>query len=203
MLYGGNAVRFAVTALIAAFVLAGCGSSSNGGTTAVSTPAPPVSSPAPKLAAAHHHHLRPACSRRARALLARAASVDPSAVTATPFKASNNAGACRLRAGDAQVVVMLDSAPQPYIRMDREQVEFWQNVEWSDQAAKAAPYPMTSLGLGGYWFPLQRRLLTTDGVRLITIKVRSAGSAAPTESKPLAARLAGVYLGPLVKPAGY
>ncbi len=136
-------------------------------------------------------------------MLANAASVDPGAVTASPFKASNNAGACRLLAGDAQVVVMLDSAPQPYVRMDREQVEFWQNVEWSDQAAKAAPYPMTSLGLGGYWFPLQRRLLTTDGVRLVTIKVKSPGSAAPTESKPLAARLAGVYLGPLVKPAGY
>lgn len=195
-------MRFTTTALIAAFLLAGCGSSSDEGTTAVSTPAPPVSSPAPKLGA-HHHDLQPACSRQARAVLAKAASVDPSAVTGTPFKASNKAGACRLQAGDAQVVVMLDSAPQPYVRMDREQVEFWQNVEWSDQAAKAAPYPMTSLGLGAYWFPLQRRLLTTDGVRLVTIKVKSPGPAAPTESKPLAARLAEVYLGPLVKPPGY
>ena len=31
------------------------------------------------------------------------------------------------------------------IRMDREQVEFWQNVEWSHGAARAAPYPITSL----------------------------------------------------------
>jgi hypothetical protein len=136
-------------------------------------------------------------------VLAKAGSVEAGAATGSPFKASNLAAACRLAAGDAQVVVMLDSAPQPYVRMDREQVEFWQNVEWSHQAAKAAPFPMTSLGLGGYWFPLQRRLLTTDGVRLVTIKVKAAGSAGPTASKRLAARLAGVYLGPPVKPPGY
>jgi hypothetical protein len=187
---------------MAAFLLAGCGSSSGGGTTAASTPPPPASSPAPKLAVAHHR-LQPACSRRAREVLRRATSVEPSAVTVSPFKASNKAAACRLQAGDAHVVVMLDSAPQPYVRMDREQVEFWQNVEWSDQAAKAAPYPMTSLGLGGYWFPLQSRLLTTDGVRLVTIKVKSAGSAGSTASKSLAARLAQIYLGPPVKPPGY
>jgi hypothetical protein len=105
--------------------------------------------------------------------------------------------------GGPDVVVLLDSAPQPFVRMDREQVEFWQNVEWSDQAAKAAPYPMTSLGLGGYWFPLQKRLLTTDGVRLITIKIKSAGSAGEMASKKLASRLSHVYLGPLVKPPGF
>ena len=97
---------------------------------------------------------------------------------------------------------MLDSAPQAYVRMDREQVEFWQNVEWSHKAARAAPAPITSLGLGGYWFPLQSRLLTTDGVRLDTIKVIwHTGNRA--ERKPLAVDLAHVYLGPPVKPPGY
>jgi hypothetical protein len=141
-----------------------------------------------------------ACSPRARRILARYGSSSPS-----PFTASNLAKSCHFEAagGGPDVIVRLDSAPQPYVRMDREQVEFWQNVEWSDQAAKAAPFPITSLGLGGYWFPLQRRLLTTDGVRLITIKVRSAGSAGATARKTLATRLAHVYLGPLVKPAGY
>ena len=96
---------------------------------------------------------------------------------------------------------MLDSAPQPYFRMEREQVEFWQNTEWSHKAAHAAPAPVTSLGLGGYWFPLQSRMLTTDGVRLDTIKVIwPAGGA---ERKPLAVRLARVYLGPPIKPPGY
>lgn len=135
-------------------------------------------------------------------MLAKAASVQRDAVRVSPFEASNRAPGCRLRAGDRQVVVMLDSAPQPYIRMDREQTEFWQNVEWSHQAAHAAPAPITSLGLGGYWFPLQSRLLTTDGVRLDTIKVIWP-TGDPAERKPLAVDLAHVYLGPPVKPPGY
>ena len=94
---------------------------------------------------------------------------------------------------------MLDSAPQAYTRMEREQVEFWQNVEWSHKTARAAPRPVTTLGLGGYWFPVQSRLLTTDGVRLITIKLR-ARSMGPAERKDEAVKLARIYLGPLQHP---
>ena len=97
---------------------------------------------------------------------------------------------------------MLDSAPQAYTRMEREQVEFWQNVEWSHKTARAAPRPVGHLGLGGYWFPVQSRLLTTDGVRLITIKVR-APSTGPADRKHEAVKLAHVYLGPPHKPPGY
>jgi hypothetical protein len=118
------------------------------------------------------------------------------------FTASNGADGCRFRAHGMSVVVRLDSAPQAYTRMEREQVEFWQNVEWSHKTARAAPRPVGHLGLGGYWFPVQSRLLTTDGVRLITIKVRSR-SAGPSEQKAAAIRLARVYLGPLRKPPGY
>jgi hypothetical protein len=100
------------------------------------------------------------------------------------------------------VVVMLDSAPQAYTRMEREQVEFWQNVEWSHKTARAAPRPVGHLGLGGYWFPVQSRLLTTDGVRLVTVKVRGPSSG-PSERKSAAIGLARTYLGPLQKPAGY
>lgn len=138
--------------------------------------------------------LPPACSHSARSVL--------QATEARPFTASNGADSCRFRAPGLGAVVRLDSAPQPFTRMEREQVEFWQNVEWSDKAARAAPRPVTTLGLGGYWFPLQSRLLTTDGVRLITIKLRSPG-AGPAERKALATRLAHIYLGPLRKPAGY
>ena len=126
-------------------------------------------------------------------------------VHASPFTASSGAESCHFESsgGGPDVVVELDSAPQPYVRMDREQVEFWQNVEWSHEAARAAPEPITSLGLGGYWFPLQSRLLTTDGVRLNTIKVDRRAHPARAARKSLAARLAHVYLGPPVKPPGY
>ncbi len=135
-------------------------------------------------------------------MLAKAASVQSDAVAGSPFKASNGAAGCRLHAGDVQAIAMLDSAPQAYVRMEREQVEFWQNVEWSHKAARAAPRPVTTLELGGYWFPVESRLLTTDGVRLITVKVR-APSAGPAERRASAIALAHVYLGPPRKPPGY
>jgi hypothetical protein len=135
--------------------------------------------------------LPPACAHRARA------SFEASA--ATPFTASSGADGCRLRAAGREAIVMLDSAPQAYTRMEREQVEFWQNVEWSHKTARAAPRPVTTLGLGGYWFPVQSRLLTTDGVRLITIKLR-APSMGPAERKDEAVKLARIYLGPLQHP---
>jgi hypothetical protein len=142
--------------------------------------------PAPSLA--------PACAHRAQATFEATAS--------TPFTASNGADGCRLRGPDGEAIARLDSAPQAYTRMEREQVEFWQNVEWSHKSARAAPRPITTLGLGGYWFPEQSRLLTTDGVRLITVKVR-APSAGPTERRADAIALAQVYLGPNQKPPGY
>jgi hypothetical protein len=189
--------RLAATALVAAVLVAGCGSSSSGNQAATAPPQATTSSTTTTTPAAQ---LASACSQRTRRILGRYGSTSPS-----PFTARNLAKSCHFKpqGGGPDVIVELDSAPQPYFRMDREQTEFWQNVEWSGQAAKAAPYPITSLGLGGYWFPLQRRLLTTDGVRLVTIKVRSAGSAGPTARKKLATRLAHVYLGPPVKPAGY
>jgi len=136
--------------------------------------------------------LAPACAHRARVIL--------EATRVEPFRAKNGARSCRLSGPKGEALVHLDSAPQPYTRMEREQVEFWQNVEWSHEAARAAPYPITSLGLGAYWFPLQHRLLTTDGVRLITVKLRLQDRAT---SKRLADRLAQVYLGPPHKPPGY
>jgi hypothetical protein len=123
-------------------------------------------------------------------------------VAAKPFTAPSGAAGCRFQSSEVSEVVLLDSAPQAYTRMEREQVEFWQNVEWSHKTARAAPRPVGHLGLGGYWFPAQSRLLTTDGVRLITIKVRGP-STGPSEPKATAMRLARVYLGPLQKPAGY
>jgi hypothetical protein len=136
----------------------------------------------------------------------RDASSLPSACAGHPqaesFTASNGADGCRFRADGMAAIVMLDSAPQAYARMEREQVEFWQNVEWSHKTARAAPRPIGHLGLGGYWFPTQSRLLTTDGVRLVTVKVRPS-SRGPSERKSAAVRLARTYLGPPRKPARY
>jgi len=199
-------VRILILACFLAATLAGCGSASSGTRTATAptqaaaTGPPATSSVAATATATSRSRLASACSSRTRRVLARHGSVH-----ASPFTASSGAESCHFESSGRgpDVVVELDSAPQPYVRMEREQVEFWQNVEWSHEAARASPYPITSLGLGGYWFPLQRRLLTTDGVRLITIKMRSSGPSGPAAPKSLATRLARIYLGPPVKPPGY
>ncbi len=118
------------------------------------------------------------------------------------FTASNGAAGCRLRADTIEAIVRLDSAPQPYTRMEREVVEFGQNVDWTKVPRSAYPRTVGHLGLDANWFPLQSRLLTTDGVRLVTVKMK-ASSIGQTEAKAAATRLARVYLGPLVKPPGY
>jgi hypothetical protein len=182
-----------LTFVVLAVAIAGCGSSSSDGG---SSTAAAVSSAPAATTTQTSARLAPACDRRARAAV-------PGGVTAArPFKARNGSAGCRLEGPTVRAVVYLDSAPQAYTRMEREQVEFWQNVEWSHKTARAAPRPVTTLGLGGYWFPVQSRLLTTDGVRLITIKIR-APSEGPAERKANAVKLANVYLGPLQKPPGY
>jgi hypothetical protein len=181
-------VRFTTTVLIAAVLLAGCGSSSGGTSTTVTraaiTPAEPAAAPT----------LPRACAPHAQRAVG--------ATRAAGYKASNGADGCRLRAADLEAVVLLDSAPQPYFRLDREVTEFGQNVDWTKVPPSAYPRTIKHLGLESDWFPLQSRLLTTDGVRLTTVKIRAPAMSAP-ERRAAAIRLARVYLGPLHKPPGY
>ena len=175
--------------------IAGCGSSSSERSSPIPTQSPPpepVSAP----------HLAPACAPRARASLAGAVPAPYGSVEASPFTASNGAAGCRLRGGAIGAIVRLDSAPQPYVRMEREVTEFGQNVDWTKVPPSAYPRTVGHLGLDANWFQLQSRLLTTDGVRLVTIKLKG-GSIGPTEGKAVATRLARIYLGPLHKPPGY
>jgi hypothetical protein len=104
-------------------------------------------------------------------------------------------------AGALDVVAELDGAPQAYYRLDREVVEFGQNVIWDHLGARADPYPIPHLGLAADWFPSENQLVTTDGVRLMTIVVTSVsagagGDARVAASLPRAARLAVTVRGP-------
>ncbi len=104
------------------------------------------------------------------------------------------------------MVAELDGAPQAYYRLDREVVEFGQNVIWAHLGARADPYPIAHLGLAADWFPSENQLVTTDGVRLITIVVTSVpagaggdcpGCGEPGPDLPRAARLAVTGRGPV------
>jgi hypothetical protein len=119
---------------------------------------------------------------------------------AQPFTSPSLAASCRLEAGPLIVISRLDSAPQPYTRLEREVVEYGQNVLHSGR--RSYPQSIKRLGLDADWLAAENRLLTTDGVRLIDVKVRWP-SASETARRALAIRLADVYLGPLQKPPGY
>ena len=91
------------------------------------------------------------------------------------------------------MIVQLDSAPQAYTRLERQIVEYGQNVLHSGR--QEYPRSIKHLGLDADWLAAENRILTTDGVRLVNVKIRwtSAGSDA---RKALAIGLARVYLGP-------
>jgi hypothetical protein len=186
-------VRILILIVLAA-VIAGCGSSSGSDqASAPVAPAPPTNTSEAKAP------LTPPCSPRARATLARAARAG--SVEVSPFTAASSAAACRLHvaAGGLTVITQLDSAPQAYTRLERKVVEYGQNVLHSGQ--QTYPRTIKRLGLDADWFAAENRLLTTDGVRLIDVKVRWP-SASPARRQALATRLARVYLGPLRDPYG-
>jgi hypothetical protein len=172
-------------------VIAGCGSSSKS-----ERPTAPVSPAQPTTTSTATQRLAPPCARRARAVVERAAGP----AKAHPFTSPSLAASCRLEAAGTTVISRLDSAPQAYTRLERQIVEYGQNVLHS--GARSFPQSIKRLGLDAHWLGAEDRLLTTDGVRLIDVKVRWP-SASETAHKELAIRLARVYLGPPHKPPGF
>jgi hypothetical protein len=119
-----------------------------------------------------------------------------------PFDAPSGSAGCRIEGPRLTAIVLIDSAPQPYVRMERKVVEYGQNVEWTTLPARAFPRSIKHLGLDADWFPLESRLLTTDGVRLTEVKLK-APAIGPRQREDIAIRLSRAYLGPLHKPPGY
>jgi hypothetical protein len=70
-------------------------------------------------------------------------------------------------------VVTVDSAPQAYSRLERAAVEAAQ--QFGAVRLEPAPVNVAGLGLDAYWFPKEREVMTTDGVRLITVGVTWGG----------------------------
>jgi len=177
-------------ALALALITAACGAS------ATAAPHRP-----PGAAAAH---LATPCAHRAGATLARATSLPPASIVASAFTAAGGEASCRFTtrgAGGARtldIVAELDSAPQAFYRLEREVVEYGQNVLWHNEGAAAYPRDIAHLGLDADWLAAAGQLITTDGVRLITILVNAAPAHAADGAEGIAASLARCYLGPLV-----
>jgi hypothetical protein len=170
--------------IAAALALAGCGSAGHRAPARKRTSAKTLAGP---------------CAPLARAALASALRATPSAVTPHPFTPPSGVAACRFTAPQLNVVATLDSAPQAYQRFNRTTVEYAQNVLWAHLGAKAYPIDIPHLGLDADWIPPQRELITTDGVRLITV-IAATVPAHGQSPEAVAARLARTYLGPLHNP---
>ncbi len=140
-----------------------------------------------------------ACIPAARSVVVRRApaSTPPSA---TPFTTPSGAPGCRFavaRPGGPPLTVQadVDGAPQAYERLDRQAVEYSQNVLWSHAGPAAYPQTVFGLGLAADWFPSERRLLATDGTRLVDVVATWPG-ASPRTEQALAEAVARSYLNP-------
>ena len=144
------------------------------------------------------------CATVAVAAVARATSLPARTIVASTFTAP---GARRIAALSARrssgrsldVIAELDSAPQAYYRFEREVVEYGQNVLWHE-GSRGLPAKRLHLGLEADWFAAADQLITTDGVRLITVSVNSAPANAPGGAEQIATALARTYIGRLVPP---
>jgi hypothetical protein len=129
-------VRIIVAVVLAAAATGGCGSSSDSGRSASNAaPTQVTTNPTAKTG------LAPACSRRARINLARETGLRPGLIDASPFTAASGASGCRLRGvrDGLTVIIQLDSAPQAYTRLERQIVEYGQNVLHSGDRSTRAP----------------------------------------------------------------
>jgi hypothetical protein len=145
------------------------------------------------------------CATIAVAAVARATSLPTRTIVASAFTAPGGEANCRFSARRSSgrsldVIAELDSAPQAYYRFVREVVEYGQNVLWHSEGAAAYPRNVPHLGLEADWFAAADQLITTDGVRLITVSVNSAPANAPGGAEQIATALARTYIGRLVPP---
>lgn len=92
------------------------------------------------------------------------------------------------------MVANVDTAPQPYERLERTIVEDGQ--QFGQTRGFTPPQTVPRLGLDASWLPDQAKLLTTDGTRLISVSVAWPG-AGQTRRRALADAAARPYLGPL------
>ncbi len=152
-------------------LLGACGTHSTRATTPATEAAMPATPPTTPAAPAAQAVV---CPARARAAVARSFGVSPSAVSWRAFTGSQSMPECDLaphrRSGrPVTVATTIDTAPQADARLERTAVEAAQS--FNPSRVVAPPQDIPGLGLDADWFPPATQLMTTDGTRLITVKV--------------------------------
>ncbi|MGH2867039.1 MAG: hypothetical protein ACRDNK_05645 [Solirubrobacteraceae bacterium] len=90
------------------------------------------------------------------------------------------------------MTVLVDSFSQPYQRLERVQIEDAQ--QFGAQRLEAVPQAVSGLGIDAYWFPTERKVMATEGRRLITVFVVRPGLRARRQRR-LSEAIARRYLG--------
>lgn len=134
------------------------------------------------------------CSAAARKALAGSLRVGAGGVRGVAGTSNGGSPQCLFAAGRVRVTAILDSGPQPYFRLERTAVEATQ--VFGAVRVEPTPTPIAGLGIDAWWFPGERRVMTTDGTRLITVNVSWPGET-QSRRRALAVALARAYLGPL------
>jgi hypothetical protein len=89
---------------------------------------------------------------------------------------------CRLTSSNAELRVIVDTAPQALVRWQRAQVERTQTTrEWANIPAQQ-PVMINGVGQGAFWVKAPRELVTTDGRRLVTVRVLKPRAATAARS---------------------
>lgn len=102
---------------------------------------------------------------------------------------------CRYAGDRGTFRVTVDSAPQAWFRWQRAQVERLQTTaEWARTPAQQ-PRDVPGVGGGAFWVRAPRELVTSDGKRLLTVRVLRPRQA--TAARRAAIRVARAGLGPV------
>jgi hypothetical protein len=133
-------------------------------------------------------------------------AITPSGIAAAASTGNNSMPQCSYTAhlaGGKRVVAVanIDTAPQAYFRLERAAVE--EGQAFTSGKPPPPPQSVRHLGMDAFWFPVQTELMTTDGVRLITVSVEWSGVGVKRK-QALAVALSRTYLrAPHGKATGY
>jgi hypothetical protein len=134
------------------------------------------------------------CLTTPRDAIARFLKLSPGSIALAASTGNNDMPQCSFSARVARkrrvdATVNVNSGAQPYFVLERTAIEAAQ--QFGAVRLIAAPQAVTGLGLEADWFPAETQLMTTDGIRLITVSVRWRDS---TRKRVLAEALARAYL---------
>jgi hypothetical protein len=174
-------VRVWVLSLTVALCLEGCGHSGA---------APQRTAPSTRSDSAS------VCRPETRTVTTRFLALTPGAISAAASTGNNAMPQCSytVRLADGKHVVAIanvDTSPQPYFRLERTAIEAAQ--VFGSERIVPAPQAVTGLGLEADWFPAHTQLMSTDGLRLITVSVSWKG-VTQKRQRALAEAVARTYL---------